>query len=287
MSADFDFSLVLCTLNRRDEVAQFLASLKKQDAQYRIQLIVVDQNTDDRIPEVLKPYQNDFEICLVKTQPGLSRARNLGLQYALGNIIGFPDDDCTYPETLLTFLYRAFAEDPQRGGISTLVTDEAGNFSAGGRMYRTPCTITKKNVWWCGVSPSIFVRRSALGGICFDEELGVGSGTVFGSGEETDFLLMLLEAGVRLDYMPQAVVYHPRFTGPWKRERGWLYGCGMGRVLRKHGASFFTVFYYALLQQVRAAQSFCTLKFRKMLFHLAMSYGRLYGYLAKRQREKT
>lgn len=282
MSVDYDFSFVLCTLNRRDEVAQFLASLKKQTEQYRIQLIVVDQNTDDRLTEVLSPYRNTFEICHVKTQPGLSRARNLGLQYAVGDIIGFPDDDCTYPETLLEFLFQAFSEEPARGGISTLVTDEAGNFSAGGRMYLEPCAITTKNVWWCGVSPSIFVRRNALGTVTFDEELGVGSGTIFGSGEETDFLLMLLEAGVRLDYMPQAVVYHPRFTGPWKKERGWLYGCGMGRVLRKHDESVLTVFYYAALQQIRALQSFFTFKFGKMLFHLAMSYGRLRGYFAKR-----
>lgn len=276
----YDFSFVLCTLNRRDEVVRFLASLNSQTHPFRIQLIVVDQNTDDRLAEVLAPYRKVFEVCHVKTQPGLSRARNLGLKYASGNIIGFPDDDCTYPKTLLPFLQQAFSEDPERGVISTLVTDEEGKFSAGGRMYREPCTITEKNVWWCGVSPSIFVRRSALGDVTFDEELGVGSGTIFGSGEETDFLLQLLEAGVRLDYMPQAVVYHPRFAGPWKWERGWLYGCGMGKVLRKHGRSVFTVFYYAALQQVRALQSLLTFKFGKMLFHLAMSYGRLRGYFA-------
>lgn len=277
----FDFSLILCTINRTVEVREFLTSLAAQKRKFNIELVVVDQNPDERLFPVLQEFQNLFTIRHLKAAPGLSRARNTGLAEASGRIIGFPDDDCTYGPELLDNLYEAFDKTPECGGISTLVTDKEGNFSAGGRMYRTPCRINSKNVWWCGVSPSIFVRKDALGDLLFDGNLGVGSGTIFGSGEETDFLLNLLERGVRLEYMPQLLVYHPRFNGPWKSDRGWLYGCGMGRVLRKHGTNAVVMFYYAALQQVRAVQAFFTFKYRKMFFHLAMSFGRIRGYFAK------
>lgn len=42
------------------------------------------------------------------------------------------------------------------------------------------------------VSCSFFVKREKVGKLRFDERLGVGSGTRFGSGEETDFVLNLI-----------------------------------------------------------------------------------------------
>lgn len=264
---NFDFSLILCTLNRTKEVDDFLCSLAEQPPELNLELIVVDQNGDERLDAVLEPYRKRFALKRIRTSPGLSRARNLGLRQASGRIIAFPDDDCVYPPDLLARIAAAFSEDAGMDGLSTLVTDSGGQFSAGGRMYRHPCRITARNVWWCGVSPSIFVRREAAAGVFFDETLGVGSGTIFGSGEETDYLLALMEAGKRLEYRPDLVVLHPRFGGPWLSRRGMLYGCGMGRVLRKHGRSFPTAAYYAGLQLVRAAQSFAMLRFGKMCFH--------------------
>jgi len=67
----------------------------------------------------------------------------------------------------------------------------------------------------------------------FDESLGVGSGTPWGSGEETDYLLRALAAGFRLFYDPTLCVYHEQ---PVRNNAalGFSYGMGMGRVLRKH-----------------------------------------------------
>jgi len=279
---EFDFSLILCTLERVDVVDLFLKSLSRQDESLRIELIVVDQNTDNRLDPVLAPYAERYSLKHLRTTPGLSRARNLGLKEASGAIICFPDDDCTYPPELLKSVHDIFRKEPQTDGISACVTDEAGKFyTAGGQMFRNPCPIDRKNVWWCGVSVSIFFRRQAIDGVFFDESLGVGSGTIFGSGEETDYLLSLLKSGKRLSYRPDLIVHHPRFNGPWSAKRGMRYGCGMGRVLRKHGWSFFTAVCYACLQLARSAQSALTFRFSKMCYHLAMSAGRIRGYLAK------
>ena len=235
------FSLILCTVNRDKVVRELFESFAAQQNAPSFEVILVDQNPDERLLPIVKDFAGKFPIRRYTAKPGLSRARNIGLNYADGEIIAFPDDDCTYPE------------HPRR--------------------------ITTDNVWRCGVSISIFVRRNAIQNILFDETLGVGSGTLYGSGEETDFLLNLIHAGRKLDFCPQIVVNHPVFTGPWTLRRGYLYGCGMGRVLHKHHYTVFRVIYAVMLQLVRAVTAIPALNFSKMMFHLTMAYGRAAGYL--------
>ena len=278
------FSLILCTVNRVDVVREYFDSLARQQDAPPFEVILVDQNPDERLMPIVADFQDRFPIRRYTAKPGLSRARNLGLRYAEGEIIAFPDDDCTYPETLLKNV-SDFLRQEMVDGISTLVTDKQGRQS-GTVMYRTARRITESNVWRCGVSISIFVKREAVDGIRFDEELGVGSGTVYGSGEETDFLLNLIHAGRRLDYCPHLVVNHPVFVGPWTLKRGYLYGNGMGRVLHKHHYSILRMLYSAGLQVIRACAALLTLNLPRMCFHLAMAYGRFSGYLRSMSRSK-
>ena len=271
------FSLILCTVGRTTVVRKYLESLAAQQDPPPFEVILVDQNKDGRLLSIIADFKHLFPIRRYTAERGLSRARNVGLNYAEGEIIAFPDDDCTYPAMLLRSVSdRLEADDID--GISILVTDHSGRLS-GSFMYRTPRQISFRNVWRCGVSISIFVKRTSAAGVRFDETLGVGSGTVYGSGEETDYLLNLIRAGKRLDFRPELVVNHPVFIGPWTLKRGYLYGNGMGRVLHKHHYSFFRALYSASLQLVRAFLALLMLNFPRMMFHLAMACGRIIGYL--------
>ncbi|MBQ9337119.1 MAG: glycosyltransferase [Lentisphaeria bacterium] len=276
------FSLILCTVNRTQEVREYFESLARQQEAPSFEVILIDQNPDERLVPIVEDFRYQFPIRRYTAKPGLSRARNIGLSYAEGEILAFPDDDCTYPELLLKNV-SDFLRQEMVDGISTLVTDKQGRLS-GTVMYRTARRITESNVWRCGVSISIFVKRQAVGSVLFDEELGVGSGTIYGSGEETDFLLNLIHAGRRLDYCPHLVVNHPVFTGPWTVKRGYLYGCGMGRVLHKHHYTIFRMIYSAGLQVVRAIAALLTLNLPRMCFHFTMAYGRVSGYLRSMSR---
>ena len=76
------------------------------------------------------------------------------------------------------------------------------------------------------VSCSFFVKREKVGKLRFDERLGVGSGTRFGSGEETDFVLNLIGQGAKIVYDGSKCVYHPQSSGAGEISKGWLYGNG-------------------------------------------------------------
>ena len=271
------FSLILCTINRVDEVRIFLTSLAVQREAPSFEVILVDQNPDDRLRPIIANFENKFPIRCLTSKPGLSRARNIGLEHAAGEIVAFPDDDCQYPEKLLKEV-SDYLTDDWLDGMSILATDRKGQLSSG-YMFRNHRWITLGNARHSGVSISIFIKREAIGELRFDETLGVGSGTVYGSGEETDFLLNLVREKKVLKFNPDLSVYHPVFKGPWSLKRGFLYGSGTGRVLHKHHFSFFQALYSVGLMLIRALMALLQLNFPKIMFYLAMAWGRFSGYL--------
>ncbi|HIV09842.1 MAG TPA: glycosyltransferase family 2 protein [Candidatus Spyradenecus faecavium] len=269
-------SLIVGSLGRVGELRRLLGSLERQT--YRdFEVVLIDQSGTEALVSVAADFPG-VEVRRVVAQPGLSRARNLGLSLARGEIVGFPDDDSWYPPGLLAEVAKRLAA-PGVDGVSFRVTDEAGVCSAGGWMSAGRMAMTRGNVWRTAVSCSFFLRREAIGDVRFDERLGAGSGTAMGSGEETDFLLRLLGQGRRIDYDGTVTVFHPVFHGPWRARRGWRYGVGHGWVLRRHGFGVARCLWAVALQGVRAAQAAVTLRWGRVAFHLAQAVGRLTGFV--------
>ena len=276
------FSLVLATLNRTIELERFVMSLNRQQAS--VQLIVIDQNRDDRLVPILAKLAPGFDLVHVRSAPGLSKARNVGLKHVDGDLVAFPDDDCWYPDGLLRFVELKLTAAPELDGLTGRSTDGAGAESAG-NFYKTPGIVDIKSVWGGGISFAIFLHRRIAEGIGdFDESLGVGAGTRFGSGEETDYLIRGLKLGAQLWYDPDLIVYHPNPITNYDakaRARGYSYGMGMGRVLSKHGypAAFLANSIFRPL--AGCALSIATLRFAKAAYHLNIARGRLLGICAK------
>ena len=109
------FSLIMATRDRLEEIKRFLQSLAEQES-FDIELIVVDQNPDDRLVELLNAYRRQFSIVHLKQlSTGASRARNQGLAHSSGDIVGFPDDDCAYPPCFLGKVSHFFQHEKWDG----------------------------------------------------------------------------------------------------------------------------------------------------------------------------
>ena len=173
-------SLILATKGRVEEFAKCVHSLSRQTGA-EVELIVVDQNRDDRLQPILAALP--FPVLHLRSEPGLSRARNAGLTAATGDIVAFPDDDCWYPDDLLSRVADFFAKNPAADGLTGRSEDGEGKAS-GGSFSMQPSPVTVRDVWKMGISYTIFLRAAVCAAVGpFDEELGVGAGTRFGSGK--------------------------------------------------------------------------------------------------------
>ncbi|MDB1122413.1 glycosyltransferase family 2 protein [Vibrio algarum] len=195
------FSLILCTVNREIEVKELLDSLVRQTFKH-FEVIVVDQNQDDRIKLLLLEYEC-LNIVYLQSDLGLSKARNVGLKYYTGDIVCFPDDDCIYPQELLHNVNQYFLLESYDILMGKTIDENSYQIVAGKNIT----TRQKLSTFYTlGSSTTLFVRRSS--DIEFDEQFGLGS--IFGAEEENDLVFRLLKRGYTGYYNPSInYVFHP------------------------------------------------------------------------------
>lgn len=274
------FSLVLATIERTTELKRFLDSLDAQS--YRdFELIVVDQNPDDRLVPILACYAGHWPMLHLRSPKGLSRARNVGLQHISGDLLCFPDDDCWYPPELLEQVAAFFSRFPQYDGYTGRGVNENG-MTVGGRYDQQPGNISFYTVWNRATSFTIFLRVTIFHSVeYFDETLGVGSGTPYGSAEEMDYLIRAIQRGHSLYYDPALLVFHPDPQLLYDQklfQRGFLYGCGMGRAFKKYHYPLWFLAYNLARPLGGALFSLFVGNLPKSRFHLAVLRGRLTGW---------
>ncbi len=279
------FHLVVSTTGRRDALAALLASVERQGE--RVFVTVVEQSRDRRCEPLVAPLvaAGDAEYAHEPVVRGLSRGRNRGLRVPRGQIVAFPDDDCTYPDGLLAAVRDRLLADgqPALRGLSARLTAPNGNANLlrwstrGGRVRpsRIPRTVT---------SATLFLDRDVVRAVgSFDEALGSGSGTPFGAGEETDYVLRAIAAGARIEYVPELTVLHPEWRdhGPEAEVLAKVrrYNRGFGRVLRKH-RRWGMASYWILRSVVAVVLAALVRDRRRLRFQRAQLAGRVEGISA-------
>lgn len=275
-------SLVLATIGRTAEFERFLSYLHKQ-TYCDFDLVIVDQNPDDRLVKILDPYQGLFPIQHHRFSIGVSRARNHGLKYVSGDVIGFPDDDCWYPKNLLCSVVEIFSEHQDLGGLTGSIVESKKKISGNARFDRKAGFVTLRNVWRRANSNSMFFRKKvvdALGG--FDEAIGPGAGTPWEGGEDIDYPIRVLKMGFTIYYFPDLEVFHPdSIKGDWIKARGraYGYGVGMGYVWRKNRFPYWLVAYYVIRPLGGSILNTLIGRIPKAIFQWSACRGRIRGFL--------
>ena len=228
-------SLVVATKGRTAELSRFLGSVAAQTHR-SLEVIVVDQNADERLQSILAPFQR-MPLTRLECEPGLSRARNKGLAVAKGEVIAFPDDDCWYAPDVLQNVVNCLTDQPAWLGIAGRTMGE-GDVRPLWSWDTHGGAVTRRNVWRRVNSNSMFLRRPVFeAGLRFDESLGVASGTPWGSAEEVDLILSAIQHGFNVQYVPEIVIHHKNVfpeQDEFEIAKAYRYACGTGYVLRKH-----------------------------------------------------
>jgi glycosyltransferase involved in cell wall biosynthesis len=264
----------MATLGRKEEITLFLNTLKEQTYK-NFELIIIDQNDDDRVYDLYLQYKDIIELKYIRSnKKGLSLNRNIGMNNCTGDIIAFPDDDCEYKiDTMEKVKY--FFDNHKEYNFFTCNTKDKSSENKILNSKRKNTDISIYNIMFTGISFTIFIRMDAVKQFRFDEQLGVGA--EYGSGEESDLLLYLLKNNNKGRYNADAYIYHPFKVD--NASRAFPYGKGFGALYKKAVTVYqyyilFPVFIYLLLKQ---AFMICLHPSDKG--RIASLKGRLYGFI--------
>jgi glycosyltransferase involved in cell wall biosynthesis len=275
-------SLIVATVNRVDELDCLLASLEQQTI-CEFEVIVIDQNSDDRLAPLFRDHSR-LAIRHLRSMRGLSRARNVGLRAASGALIAIPDDDCWYPPDLLASVARWFDSHREFGLLGTSVRTAGGQL-AGPNSPNEPQPCTKDNVWRCGVSTALFMRRVVSDMVGdFNEDIGAGAASIYQSGEETDYILRALELGFQMWFEPSLTVHHPPLDSIARlKKTSYPFALGTGWVLRRHGYHLHQVGSQLVRSFGGAAVSLGRGELDKAWVYALRGAGQLAGYVSGRR----
>jgi GT2 family glycosyltransferase len=146
-----------------------------------------------------------------------------------------------------------------------------------------PAVLDAANLWNRGISFGIFLRRELAERVGrFDEELGLGAGTPWSSGEEIDFLIRAVAAGGRIEYDPSLVVFHEEKEPADLRRLGYRDGASVGYLLRRHRYPLRKRARMLLRPLAGAAVAALRRDRPRAAFHLATLRGRLAGLRGER-----
>lgn len=225
------FSLILATVGRTDQLGALLDTLARQTDR-DFELIVVDQNPDDRlVPWLDRARAAGIRLEHLKAPKlGLAFARNIGLEAATGRFLAFPDDDCWYDDDVLEQVRSAVPTGTEYDGV-------VGRWVEEDPQALRPAQMLSFDAWHRmrgGDASSIclFLSRELVDRLGrFDARLGVGCW--YGAGEETDLVIRALAAGASIAFRPSVAVHHrlpappPRLdVAVWREARRRARGTG-------------------------------------------------------------
>ena len=282
--SDLSIDLLIGTVGRIREVVRLLDSLAGQ-SHTNFRAIVLDQNEDGRLDPIVDRYRAALSIEHVRLpKGGRSRAMNDGLEFLAADLVGFPDDDCWYPASVLQDVTDFFRTHPNVDGVCGRTLDERGRPTQL-RWDSEAGPVTKRNLFRRSIACTTFYRRHVVEIVGrFDESFGIridAAGRIVGAGEESDYLLRALAAGLSQSYEPGLVVHHDSYR-PHVRDdammaRSYSYGVDHSRLLRRHAyPTWFTLWRAA---QLIAGSGLMLLKGQpgSARFYWAMAIGRLRG----------
>ena len=212
-------SVIVCTHNRLDDLGECLKALAREAADHEV--IVVDSAPAQPAQDLVASYERRIpNLRYIRVQqPGLSLARNHGIEASHGEIVAFLDDDAAPCPGWAAAMLSAFGRHAAAGGVGGAclprfdgqrppwLSDrllQLASITRWGESERQPRSSAE---WPFGANMAF--RREVLHRVGpFSTELGrTGSASLL-SGEDSEMVARVLAAGWEIWLAPAAAVEH-------------------------------------------------------------------------------
>ena len=216
-------SVVIITRNEEKYIKDLLDSLVTQTVMPH-EIIVVDAESTDNTQNIVRRYMRNYEIVKLYIQKGTrGEGRNYGAYKATGEIIAFIDADC---------IANAFWVQELVEGMKTADVVAGQSIRLG---YQAFSNLSRVGIFHNGVDVTYPSCNLAYKGIVFKKIKGFDPS--FKEAEELDLNFRAVDAGHKLDYRHEAIVYHRvRESIRGFIKQSFWYGFGRKELTLKHGS---------------------------------------------------
>lgn len=216
-------SVIICTYNREKYIYNVLKSLANNTLPHNcFEIILVDNNCVDNTHGECDRFALDFPDVrfryFVETNQGLSHARNRGIKESTGDILVYVDDDALVNNEYLRTYYDFFNQYPDIDAAGGPIIPKYETEEPSWMSHFTRSLITGYK--YLGDKAKEFPKNDYPGGGnaayrssvfekvgLYNVDLGRKGDSLVGA-EEKDIFDKMVSLGMRLYYLPNAILYH-------------------------------------------------------------------------------
>jgi glycosyltransferase involved in cell wall biosynthesis len=198
-------SIIIPTYKDWDRLQLCLNALEMQSYPKNLfEVIVVNNDVSDIVPEKLKKYAN--VTFTIEPKPGSYAARNTGIRLSKGNIIGFTDSDCIPHKDWIKNAVEYLNENENCNRIAGKISIIKRNSRASiielyNEIYSFPQEVVIKNHGG-SMTANLFTYKFLFEKVSFFNDKLMSYGDLsWGS--------KVSQAGYAIDYVENIIVYHP------------------------------------------------------------------------------
>ena len=199
----YKVSIIVPAKDEGDKIERCLRALQAQSThRAHYEVILVDDGSTDQTAEVARSL--DVQV-LSQANRGPASARNAGAKQAEGEMLLFTDADCEAAPDFVEKMYQALRDPLVAGAMGAYRSRQTKliprfvqqEFAFKQKRMETLKTINAVHTYAAAYRRDVFISNGG-----FDETYPIPSN------EDQEFSYRLVEAGHRLVYVPEAIVYH-------------------------------------------------------------------------------
>jgi GT2 family glycosyltransferase len=213
-----EFTLVtvlILTWNRRNDVLETVQSIYEQ-AYRNFEIIVVDNGSTDGTVDAVRQAYPQVRLVALDRNMGVAKGRNAGIVAARGDIVFCLDSDASPGHDSMTNLVRRFQADPKLGVINSKIvnayTREIDHTAGWSYTERDKADQDREFLSFTFSAGGCAIRTEVF------DRVGLFWELMFFGGEELDYSMRVWDAGYKIVYYPESVIYHR--VSPQRRVAG-------------------------------------------------------------------
>lgn len=230
MNKQVDISIVIVNYNVKDFLSQCLKSVLNSKTELKIEIICLDNDSDDNAVEELTPLFPEVKFIQLDKNYGFGKANNIGFDNASGKYVLMLNPDTIIQPDTLQIMYNYMENNLSVGVSGCKVLNHDGSFQpACRRGFPTPwaafCKLFglqslfpgsklfgKYNLTYLDedqqnyvdalIGAFMFARKNVI------DQIGGFDETFFMYGEDLDICYRIKEAGYEVSYYPETTIVH-------------------------------------------------------------------------------